>query len=135
MSILKINELLTDFDSMSDTDKVNEYLDKLDHPLKEEMKAVRDILINANEKLAEHIKWGAPSFYLNKEDMATFNPQAKKYVHIVFHKGALLHDDSGLLQGDHADRRMVKLHNMEEIEANKEVLEKVVNEWVVLNDK
>ena len=70
----------------------------------------------------------AQLFY--KGDLATFAQKAKKYVQIVFHKGALLSDESGLLEGDHPERRDAKFHNMEDVVAKKEALVTVVNNWV-----
>jgi len=67
----------------SNTAKVNEFMNQLDHLLKAEMEAVRTILLNANSKIAERIKWNTPSYYY-REDIATFNPRAKQHVHIVF---------------------------------------------------
>jgi hypothetical protein len=85
--------------SSNNTDEVNEFMNRLHHPFKAEMEAVRAIITNANKKIAEHIKWGAPSFFcegdMDKGGMATFNPRAKKCVHVVFHNGAILNDNTG----------------------------------------
>ena len=102
---------------MSDTEKVNEFMNKLDHPLKKEMEAVRLIIKKANLKIAEHMKWGAPSFYY-KDDLITMGPRTKSSVHLVFHNIARLGIKSSLLEGDHKDRRMAYLHSMEEVKSN-----------------
>lgn len=113
----------------TETEKVNEFMQQFNHPLQQEMDAVREIIMNANANIGEHIKWGMPSFFY-KNDMATFAPKAKKYIQIVFHKGALIDDGSGLLEGDHPERRDAKFHNMEDVRAKKAGLEKVINDWV-----
>ena len=118
---------------MSDTEKVNEFMKKLNHPLKGEMEAVRAIIVNANKKIAEHIKWGAPSFYY-KDDLITLGPRTKSSVHMVFHNVGRFGIKSSILEGDHKDRRMAYLHSMEEVKANKKELEKIVNELVKAMD-
>ncbi len=59
----------------SDEEKVNEYMSKLDHPLKAEIEAVRKIIKGADKKIAERIKWNAPSYYYMKELTKYINNQ------------------------------------------------------------
>jgi len=113
----------------NDTEKVNEFMRKLRHPFKAEVQAVREIILNVNKHITEEIKWNAPSFSY-KGYMATFNLWAKEHVHLIFHNGAILHDKSGLLQGDYPDRRMVYFSSMEDVNSKRAVLEKAVKEWV-----
>ena len=118
----------------ADTEKVNEYMSKLNHPLKTEMEAVRLIIKNANSKIAERIKWNAPSYYY-KEDLVTFNPRATQHVHLVFHHPAIVHIKSNLLEGDYKDRRMMYLSNTQEVKANKKELEKIMTELMEMIDQ
>ena len=119
---------------MNKTKEVNEFMDKLDHPFKAEVQAVRKIIMNVNKHITEQIKWNAPSFSY-KGYMATFNLWAKQHVHLVFHNGAILSNKSGLLEGDYPTRRMVYFSNMKDVKAKKAALEKIVKEWVRLMDK
>ncbi|MBK8902670.1 MAG: DUF1801 domain-containing protein [Anaerolineaceae bacterium] len=119
---------------MSNSEKVNAFLSKLDHPLKAEMEAVRAIITGANSKIEEDVKWGGPSFDY-KEAMATFNPRVKDYVAVIFHQGELLQDDSGFLEKGTKGKAYAKFHSMEEVETHKATLEKLVNDWVKLMDK
>lgn len=120
--------------SRNNTEKVNEFMNSLEHPFKKEVQAVRDIIINVDEKITEEIKWAAPSFSY-KGYMATFNLWAKKQVHLVFHNGAILKDRSGLLEGDYVDRRMVYFSSMEDVNAKRPALENAVRKWVKVMDK
>ena len=79
---------------------------KLNHSLKDEIEALRTIIKKANPKIAERIKWNAPSYYC-KEDLVTFNPRATKHVHLVFHNAVIVKIKSDLLEGNYKDRRMV----------------------------
>ena len=121
---------------MSGKDEVDLLMSKLDHPLKAEVEAVRAIILNANSKIAERVKWNSPSFF-HVIDMAAFNLRRKDYVHliVVFPKGAPIADSSGLLEGNHTDRREAKFYTMKDIEQKKPVLEKVVNDWMKLVDR
>ena len=118
---------------MKKTEKVNAFMEKLDNPLKAEMEMVREIILNANEKITEDIKWGAPSFAY-RDNMCTFNPRAKKFVNLTFHKGALINDDTGLLEGEQKEARVARFYNSEDVEEKKTKLTKVVNAWVDLMD-
>lgn len=113
---------------------VNEFMSKLVHPLKAEIVALRNIIKNANNKIAEWIKWNAPSYYY-KEDLLTFNPRMTNKVHLVFQNIAITKVKSDMLEGDYKDRRMMYFENMGEIKSKKKELERIINEYVKIIDK
>lgn len=100
-------------------------------PCKAEIEAVRAIIMNADAKLAERIKWNAPSFYYLK-DMAAFHLRSRSFVHLIFlfPDGMDIDDSIGILEGRHVGRREIKFHGMADIEAKKPVFEKLVKDWV-----
>ncbi|MGH6624124.1 MAG: DUF1801 domain-containing protein [Burkholderiaceae bacterium] len=114
---------------------VDAYMHALEHPLKAEIAAVRNIIVNANSKVQERVKWNAPSFYY-KDDIAAFNPRANGFVQLVFvfHRGKMIEDRLGLLEGDYKDRRLARFEDMRDIRAKKAALEQVVNRWIELTD-
>jgi len=121
-------------------EQVVEYLNKLDHPLKKEIEEVRKIILNTNAHITEHIKWNAPSFCYKNEDRVTFNLQGKGYFRLVFHCGAkakdnikarpLFEDTTGLLEWVAEDRGIVKIADMNDVEAKKVQLEQLVTKWL-----
>jgi uncharacterized protein YdeI (YjbR/CyaY-like superfamily) len=113
---------------------VDEFMAKLKNPLKDEMEAVREIILKASQKISEDIKWAAPTF-IYKGNICSFNPRAKNNVSLVFHKGALIHDKTGLLEGEGKEARVVRLHDMAEIKENREKLAGVIIKWIELMDK
>lgn len=119
---------------MSNTKKADEFMSKLEHPLKAEMEAVRSIIINANPKIEEDVKWGGPSYFY-KEDLATFNPRIKNYIALIFHKGELLNIKSDFLEEATKGKVYAKFYSMDQVTANKELIEKMVNTWIELMDK
>ena len=119
---------------MNNTKKVDEFMSKLEHPLKTEIEAVRSIIVNSNPKMEEDVKWGGPSFFY-KEDLATFNPRIKNYVALIFHKGELLNIKSDFLEAASKGKVYAKFYSMEQVTAHKELIEKMVNTWIELIDK
>jgi hypothetical protein len=116
------------------TEKVNAFMEQLEHPFKAEVQVVREIIKNVHPGITEEVKWKAPSFSY-KGYLVTFNLWATKHVHLVFHNGAILSNDSGLLEGDYVDRRMMYFADMADIQAKQPILEKVIREWVHLMDQ
>lgn len=119
---------------MNKTEKVSDFITQLHYPLEAEMEAVREIILQASNKISEDIKWSAPSFAY-KENMATFNSRAKKFVNLTFHKGALINDTTGLLEGDKKEARVARFRNMQEVRDKQASLEAVVRKWVEVMDE
>lgn len=117
---------------------VNQFMEKLEHPLKGEIEAVRAIISDSNDQITEHIKWNALSYRYNGEDRVTFNLHAKDRIQLVFHRGGKVkgkkdfrfEDSAGILEWVADDRGIVQFHSMEDVEAKKAALTKVVNEWM-----
>lgn len=116
---------------MSNSNKIDDFLSKLKHPLKAEMEAVIKIIREAGPKIEEDVKWGGPSFDY-KEPMATFNPRVTDYVAVIFHKGELLNDKTGLLEPGPKGKAYAKFHSMEEVKKHKANLQRVVKSWIKL---
>jgi uncharacterized protein YdhG (YjbR/CyaY superfamily) len=118
---------------LSDAEKVTQYMDALDHPLKKEVEAVRTIIKKANSKLNERIKWNAPSYYYI-DDIVTFGPLRDKVL-LVFHHPFVVKVRSELLEGDYKDRRLAYIADMKAVKATKKELERILNEIIDMIDK
>ncbi len=114
---------------MATITKIDEFVNKLKHPLKAEMEAVIKIIREASADLEEDVKWGGPSFDY-KEPMATFNPRITNYVAVIFHKGELINDKTGLLEPGPKGKAYAKFHSMDEVKKHKANLQKVVKAWI-----
>ena len=117
---------------VSRTDKVDEFLRELSHPLKAEVEAVRSIIKGVNKDINEEVKWNAPSFNYKGEYLVTFNLRETKRVHLVFHNPLIPQVKNNLLEGDYKDRRMTYFVNMNDIKANKPLLEKALKDLIKL---
>jgi uncharacterized protein YdhG (YjbR/CyaY superfamily) len=112
------------------TADVNDFMQQLDHPLKAEIELVRAI-IKTNRKIAERIKWNAPSFFYI-DDLATIHVKARQHVHLIFHHPAIVKIKSKYLEGDYKDRRMMYFSNAKEIRSRNQELARIMNELVTL---
>ena len=119
---------------MNKNPEVEDYLKKKAHPMDSEIRRVREIILNVHPDITETIKWSSPTF-IYKGNMASYFMNAKKHVSLMFHKGALIDDTTGLLEGDGKEGRTAKFSSMEEIENRKGDLETVVQAWITLQDK
>jgi uncharacterized protein YdhG (YjbR/CyaY superfamily) len=117
---------------VSRTDKVDEFLENLSHPLKAEVEAVRAIIKSVDKNIAEEIKWKAPSFNYKGEYLVTFNLRDEKRIHLVFHNPMISNVKSKLLEGDYADRRMTYFADMQDVMAKKSMLEKALKDLIKL---
>lgn len=107
---------------------VDEWFQVLDHPLKQEMLSVRWIILEADERIAESIKWQAPT-YEYKGNLLSYQPRAKKFVSLMFHRGSEIPGDHPDLLGDAALARTMRLADEEDIERQREGLQAVVRAW------
>ena len=108
--------------------QVDQWFQKRDHPLKETMLLVRQVILEADERMSESIKWSAPTFEY-KGNLASFQPRAKKFVSLMFHRGSEIPGDHPKLEGDAALVRTMRFEDLTQVEADREALQAVVRAW------
>ena len=113
---------------------VDEFMAALDHPYKAEVQAAREIILGVHPDITEQVKWNAPSFSY-KGYLATFTLHRREYAMLIFHDGASLDDQDGLLEGDFPDRRMIYLHSLDDVAAKRQRLEAAIREWIAIKDR
>ncbi|MDN5212230.1 DUF1801 domain-containing protein [Fulvivirgaceae bacterium BMA12] len=113
--------------------EVDKYLEKKNHPMTAEIQKVREIILATDERVEEVIKWSSPTF-MYKGNIASFFMNAKKFVSLMFHKGALIQDKNGLLEGDGKEARVARFESMEDIEQKQQALQAVIKEWINMQD-
>ncbi|MEJ0101328.1 MAG: DUF1801 domain-containing protein [Bacteroidota bacterium] len=132
---------------LSETAKVDEFMKKLKHPMKDVVEALRQIIVSADKQIGEEIFWNGPTFFYTGE-MKSFDPKEykrfivginlfkKDCVRLVFLTGAKLNDKSGLLEGDYADgRRLALFYSMDDVKLHKKNLQHIIKTWLKLLDK
>jgi len=118
---------------------VEAFVAALEHPLEREILALRSIVLRADDRIAESIKWNAPSFHTS-EHFATFHLRAKDAVQLVLHLGAkpradatiraAIADPASLLAWRGPDRATVTVRDLAEVEASEAALTAIVRQWV-----
>ena len=119
---------------LDNTEQVNEFMAKLDHPFKAEVQMIREIIKNVDNNITEQIKWKAPSFSYKGEYLVTFNLWEKRKIHLVFHNPAISKVKSKLLEGDYEHRRMTYFSDENEIRVKKKALEKALKDLIKLQN-
>jgi len=112
--------------------KVEEFMVKLDHPLKEVMTALRDTIMKVHPEITEDVKWGGPSFYY-KGDIATFSLRLKDTATLIFHQAEVLPHGT-VLETAPKGKAYAKFKSMAEVEAKTEEFQAIIKEWVKLMD-
>jgi hypothetical protein len=125
--------------SASAPEDVETFLASLDHPSKQEILALRQIILGADPSIAEGIKWNAPSFRTS-EYFATFQLRAKGGVQVILHLGAKVRDTStsgiaiadpeSLLEWLAKDRASVKFRDLKDVDARRSAFANVIREWI-----
>ena len=106
----------------------------LQHPLKAEVEALRQVIRAADPKLNERVKWNAPSYFY-QADFAAFNLHQEQFVQLILlFPFGLIADDSGLLLGDWKDKLEARFANLAEVQAKAPALTRLVRQWVALAD-
>lgn len=118
---------------MNTNPEVEKLLADTAHPLDAEIRRVREIILSADDRIEEAVKWKSPTF-IYKGNMASYFMNAKQLVTLMFHKGAEIDDPSGLLEGDGKEARTARFYSMDDIEEKKASLTAVVQAWIRLRD-
>jgi len=117
---------------------VDDFMARLEHPLKAEIEAVRAIILGADPRIQESIKWNAPSFSIT-EHFATFKFRPLETVQVVFHTGAKVRpagtaieidDPAGLLKWAAPDRCVATFSGMQDIKSRETELVAIVQQWI-----
>jgi hypothetical protein len=113
--------------------EVDGWLASYENPMKPLVERVRDIVLDADERIGETIKWSTPTF-VYKGNLASFQPRAKQFVSLLFHTGASIPGDHPLLEGGGDTARYARLENAADIEARRGELEAIVRAWCDARD-
>lgn len=57
--------------------EVTAFLDALNHPFRNEIQQLRNIILAANDGLTENIKWNGPNYCFNQADRITMRIRKK----------------------------------------------------------
>jgi hypothetical protein len=119
---------------------VDEFVEKLDHPLKDVVVQLRAIVLSTEPHLTEQVKWNAPSFCYNGDDRITMNLSKKDQVLLIFHMGAKSKDERKLetvikdpgktLEWLSSNRAVMRFRSAEDLSIFETALRKNIRDWL-----
>ena len=132
----------TDPDSASKiprvNDKVDAFMAQLEHPYKEIIQDLRLLILAADPRVSEQIKWNAPSFLI-EDHFATFKLYPPNAIQLVLHTGAkvknhpktfVVDDPNSLLQWVTGDRCVLTLKSAEHARQVREAVASIIKQWI-----
>ena len=138
---------MTKIPKLSNEAQVTAFYNNLDHPLKDMMLTLHNIIMDTDPEIGEHIKWNSPAFYYTgemaafdpkeyKRDIVVYNLIKKDEVLLIFPTGARAVDKTGLLGGNFTDtRKSVRFTSMEDMLSRAEDLKSVIRQWLAMVEK
>jgi hypothetical protein len=112
---------------------VDAWFDRYDNPQRELVLAVREAVLDADDRVTEVIKWQAPTF-VYKGNIASFYPKTRTHASLMFHRGAALDDPDGLLEGEGDVSRVARFLDADELDAKRDALQRLIRQWIELQD-
>ncbi len=107
---------------------VDSWLAAYDNPMKPVVSAIREVILAADPRITEAIKWQAPTF-IYKGNIASFFPKAKKHATLMFHQGASIPGDFPNLTGDGKEARSFKVADLNDLDGKADELRRIVVAW------
>ncbi len=101
---------------------------RYDNPMKPVVQAVREVILKADKRITETIKWQAPTF-VYKGNLASFFPKSKAHASLMFHTGASIKGDFPSLEGGKDTSRFMKFAYLAEVKAWSAELKRLVKAW------
>jgi hypothetical protein len=106
---------------------VDRWFEQAGHPLEATMRRARDIILGADGRVTESIKWKTPTFAY-RGNIASFNP-SKHLLSIMFHRGPRSRASIPRVEGDGRLVRTMRFADLGELEAGRADLEAAVRAW------
>lgn len=116
---------------MSDVDA---WFAESDNPHVELMRKVRLAILAADPRMTESIKWKTPTFEY-RGPMASINPRAKKFVSLMFHRGAEIPGNFPSLEGEGMQARAMRILDEADLAAKTAELTRLSRAWCDLREQ
>ena len=120
--------------------EVSDFLEQQNHPFRDEIELLRNIILSVDSKLTENIKWNGPNYSFENEDRITMRIQPPVVqVQLIFHRGAkkqeqpkdkLIASTSKLLNWKENDRAIITYKSMKDIEGSRSELSDIIKDWI-----
>ena len=114
-------------DQVQHSPEVDDWFTAREHPMTEAMQRARQLILQADPRVTESIKWQTPTFAY-RGNIVSFNP-AKKMVSLLFHRGAEIPGDFPRLEGDGRLARVMRFADVGEVDDGAAELQTVIRAW------
>ncbi len=99
-----------------------------DNPLVESLQLAREVILGADDRVEESIKWKTPTFAY-QGNIVSFTLGAKNFVSLMFHKGATIPGDHPRLEGEGREVRTMRFDDYDDLASHRSDLEAVIRAW------
>ena len=113
--------------------EVDAWFERYDNPMKDVVQRVRTIVLAADPRIDECIKWQAPTFTY-RGNLASFYPKSKQHASLMFHLGARIPGKHPRLEGTGGTSRVMKLGSVREADAARADIERIARAWCQWRD-
>lgn len=119
--------------------RVTEFLDELNHPLRQEIEYLRNTIVSSTSGLNENIKWNGPNYCYQGADRITMKIQPPKQIQLIFHRGSkkldqpkerIISTNSSLIAWRENDRAIATFKTMKDIEVAATELIDIISKWI-----
>ena len=107
---------------------VDTWFGRYQNPMKDVVLRVREIVLGADPRIEECIKWQAPTFTFDG-NLASFFPKSKQHASLMFHTGARIPGHNRRLEGSGDTSRVLKIDTVAEADRAKPDIERIVRAW------
>lgn len=116
------------------TSPVDAWMARYENPQKPLVEAVRRVILTADPRIGEAIKWQAPTFTY-KGNLASFFPRARTHVSLMFHTGASIPGHYPSLEGTGETSRVMKILSTADLEMKAAELARLAKAWCDQRDQ
>jgi hypothetical protein len=113
---------------MAKRKEVDTWFGGYENPMKSVVLRIRAIVLDADPRIDECIKWQAPTFTY-RGNLASFFPKSKQHASLMFHMGAHIPGDHPRLEGSGDSGRVMKIASIAEADSARRDIERVVRAW------
>ena len=114
--------------------EVDAWFERYDNPMKPVVQRIREIVLDADPRVDEVIKWQAPTFTY-KGNIASFYPKSRQHASLMFHLGARIPGTFPSLEGSGDTSRVFKVPDLAAADAARPELESIVRAWCDWRDR
>jgi hypothetical protein len=112
---------------------VDAWFEAYDNPQKAVAVRVRQVILDADPRITESVKWSTPTFSY-KGNLISIQPRATKFVSLLVHEGASIPGDHPRLEGDGPHVRTIRFSDLADVEQGAAELQAIVRAWCDARD-